>query len=76
MEDDKERMKYFENMSRAFASMAVDSVATLHRDINKAPVRSIWGRVERKELITGGKVNAVRAFRFSCNSTLGGLRHG
>jgi hypothetical protein len=42
----RDEMKYFENMSRAFAMKAHKVATVLHRDIYNPPMNTIWGRIE------------------------------
>ena len=46
MENYSDEMKYFENMSRAFAMKANKIATVLHRDIYNPPKNTIWGRIE------------------------------
>ncbi|KAF4625421.1 hypothetical protein G7Y89_g12748 [Cudoniella acicularis] len=65
MEDAKEEMAYFENMSRAFAMMAANVASVMHRDIENPPMSTIWGRIELPVLQAAsnpwGTVNYITA---------------
>jgi hypothetical protein len=55
-----EQMTYFENMSRATASLAIVNTKVMHRKIWDYPTTSIWGRIEKKEIqstSSGGRCN-------------------
>ncbi len=60
--DDKDlRNTYFENMSRAFATIARSSAWVLHstEDYHAPPRDGIWWKVERPQLIDGTQVDCM-----------------
>jgi len=59
-----EQLIYFENMSRATAIIATGIPTVMHRDIMEYPTNTIWGRVEKPALISGGICSEVNQFVF------------
>jgi len=55
----RDEMKYFENMSRAFAMKAHNIATVLHRDIYNPPMNTIWGRIELPVLQAAGNPGGV-----------------
>jgi hypothetical protein len=55
----RDEMKYFENMSRAFAMKAHKVATVLHRDIYNPPMNTIWGRIEFPVLQAAGNPGVV-----------------
>ncbi|MBE7182197.1 MAG: hypothetical protein INR71_13510, partial [Terriglobus roseus] len=56
------QLRYFENMSRAFATKATAFARVLHRaaDYADPPLDGIWGRVELPEVVSGRRVDALQ----------------
>lgn len=59
MSNSRDRLTYFENMSRAFAMKAHKVALAMHRDIDSPPKDTIWGRVELPVLRDSGMVNWI-----------------
>ena len=62
MSDLDDKMRYFENMSRAFAMKAHNFAMVMHKNIEDPPMSTIWGRIELPVLQAGnpgGVVNYV-----------------
>lgn len=59
-----EELTYFENMSRAFATKANGQAWAMHKEFDRSPTNTIWGRIELPTLkLTtnqGGRVDKVR----------------
>lgn len=60
--DESQQLRFFENMSRAFAIKAQSFARVLHSegDYHDPPMDGIWGRIEFPQLVSGNQVDVLQ----------------